>query len=307
MRKILLFCILIFACLSVRQGFLVSCFAQDKIVAIVNNDAITQKDLGDFVNFMRMQLSQELKEDELENRIESLKSQLLEKLIEDRLILQEAKKNNIRISEGRVKARIDEVRKRYQTEADFQRALIQQGLTLADIELKIKEQLLTYSVIDIKVKSKIIVKPFEVTDFYYKNIEKFKTPEQREVSSMAIDGVALANDLFKQLNRGGDFSDISSKYSLIVNRLRIHRNGELRLEAEEVIFKLKIGEISRPFKINDSFYIFRLDDIIAVRQQTLPEAQEAIYAFLLDKKMQEELERWLTDLKKKSYVKILQD
>jgi len=41
------------------------CFAQDKIVAVVNDEIITQKDLNDFVNFMRMQLSIELTGEQL--------------------------------------------------------------------------------------------------------------------------------------------------------------------------------------------------------------------------------------------------
>jgi len=35
--------------------FALTCFAQDKIIAIVNKDIITQKDLNDFINFMRVQ------------------------------------------------------------------------------------------------------------------------------------------------------------------------------------------------------------------------------------------------------------
>ncbi|MDD5096924.1 MAG: hypothetical protein PHU59_00325, partial [Candidatus Omnitrophica bacterium] len=36
-------------------------FAEDKVVAIVNNDAITQKDLDDFSGFIRVQFSREFK------------------------------------------------------------------------------------------------------------------------------------------------------------------------------------------------------------------------------------------------------
>ncbi len=63
-------------------------FAQDKIAAIVNNDIITQKDLDDFLNFMRIQLSQDYSGKELENKIQAMKPDLLDRLIEDRLILQ---------------------------------------------------------------------------------------------------------------------------------------------------------------------------------------------------------------------------
>jgi len=41
-------------------NFLPGAFAAERIVAVVNNEAITQKDVDDFVNFMRVQLSQQI-------------------------------------------------------------------------------------------------------------------------------------------------------------------------------------------------------------------------------------------------------
>ncbi len=67
-------------------------YAQDKIVAIVNEDVITKRDLDEFIVFTRIQLSREYQGRELETKLQSMKLDLLNKLIEDRLILQEAKK-----------------------------------------------------------------------------------------------------------------------------------------------------------------------------------------------------------------------
>jgi hypothetical protein len=50
-----------------------SLYAQDKIVAIVNKDIITQKDLTDFINFARMQMLTEYKGEQLEAKIQAMK------------------------------------------------------------------------------------------------------------------------------------------------------------------------------------------------------------------------------------------
>ena len=68
------------------------CLAKDKIVAVVNKEVITQKDLTDFMNFMRLQLSREFSGEVLEKKLSSLETDLLDRLIEDRLVLQEAKR-----------------------------------------------------------------------------------------------------------------------------------------------------------------------------------------------------------------------
>jgi len=279
---------------------------QDKIVAIVNKDVITQKDFSDFLNFMRVQLSTEYKGKQLETKIQSMERDLLDRLVEDRLILQEASKNNIRIDQGRVKARIEEIKKHYESDREFQDALARQGLVQADIESKIREQLLMFAIIDIKVRSKIIVSPSEVTDFYQENREKFKLPEEREFESVTIDNANLARQVYDSLRKGEDFQAVAERYALTVNKFNT-QGEELRKDIEEKIFKLQMGGISTPIKIENSYYIFKLNRIILPRQQNLSQAQDNIYAFLFNKKMEEELARWLDELKKHAYIKIIQD
>jgi len=298
--------VLIFSFLFGNWNFSTT-FAQDKIVAVVNDEIITQKDLNDFVNFMRMQLSVELTGEQLEQKIQSMKADLLDKLIEDRLILQEAKKNKVSVDENRVKAKIDEIKGRYGKEADFQAALVQQGLTQADLELRLREQLLMYSIIEAKIKSKIIIRPSEVTEFYEKNIEEFKTPEEREFESITTNDGDSAQKISDDLKKGGDFSETAKKYSLEAKSFNAKKGGELRAELEGAIFKLNLGGISEPLKIEDTFYIFKLIKIIPFRQGSLIEAQDKIQEFIFNKKMQEDLLLWLTELKKNAYIKISTD
>ncbi|MCM8781050.1 MAG: SurA N-terminal domain-containing protein, partial [Candidatus Omnitrophica bacterium] len=99
--------------ISFLFSFIPTCFAQNKIVAIVNNDVITQKDLEGFINFARIQLAAEYQGEELENKVQSLRPDLLDRLIDDRLLLQEAKNNNIKIDETRIKAKIEQIKRRY--------------------------------------------------------------------------------------------------------------------------------------------------------------------------------------------------
>jgi len=280
-------------------------FAQDKIIAIVNKDIITQKDLNDFVNFMRVQLAAEYQGEQLETKIQSMKLDLLDKLIEDCLILQEAKKDNIKIDPDRIKARISEIKKHYGSDSEFQNSLAKQGLVQADIEEKIREQMLMYIVIDEKIKSKIIIKPGEVTDFYQENTGKFILPEQREFASITIDNGSKAFEVFDKLKGGQELQEVANGYSLTIDKLNSARAGQLRKDIEEILFKMNIGQISAPVKIENNYYIFKLNNIIPPRHQNLSEVQDEIYEMLFNKKMQEALTKWLDELKERSYIKIL--
>ena len=160
--------------------------AQDKIVAVVNDDIITRKDLTDFINFMRMQLSHQYKGKELDAKVAETKRGLLDKLIEDHLILQEAKKEDVKVEDNRLKAKMNEIRRHYGSDEEFQNDLSRQGLVPADVENKIREQMLMYNIIEAKVRSKVVIRPDEVTKFYDSKENNIMIPELRQVTKSVL-------------------------------------------------------------------------------------------------------------------------
>jgi parvulin-like peptidyl-prolyl isomerase len=306
LRTLGIFLFLLFIAICDMRYAICNLYAQDRIIAIVNSDVITQKDLDDFLNFMSIELRTKYKGKELEDKLKTIRSDLIERLIEDRLILQEAKKNNIQIDESRVKAKINEIRKQYFSDTEFQAYLAQYGLVQADLEEKIREEMLMYAIVDMKVRSKITVNPTEVTDYFQKNVENFKLPEQREFESITLENKDLADEISLNLKNGQDLESLIQRYHLTINKLSASGDGQLRKDIEEVVFSLKPDEVSEPIKIEDKYYIFRLVNIIPARQQTLSEVQDKINLHLVNYKMEEEFTNWIDEIKKNSYIKILQ-
>jgi len=303
LKKFILFPVFILFCLfSFAKSSLL--YAQDRIVAIVNNVVITQKDVDDFNNFIRAQLSQEYKGKELEAKIAASQKDLLNRLIEDRLILQEANKEKITYDVSRVKARIEDVKKRYNSDIEFQKDLMKQGLTQADIERRIREQFLMFTIVENKVRSKISVDPDEVTEFYEQNKKDFVAPEGRELDAFAFENEDLAKSFSYSLRSGQKVEDLASRYPFTVNKITTGNNQELRKEIEDAVVDLGINEDSGPVRIDDKYYVFKVTNIVPSRQLSLNEAHNEIHAFLLEKKAQEKLTNWLNELKKKSYIKI---
>jgi parvulin-like peptidyl-prolyl isomerase len=304
MKKISLF-ILLFMVWGCWPGAW-NAYAQDKIVAVVNNEIITQKDLNDFINVLRIQLSEELEGRELESKVQSMKLDLINKLIEDRLILQEAKREKLQPNENMVKARIEEIKKNYPSEEAFNSTLDKQGLVQADLEDKIREQMLMRSIVEKKVKSKVVVSPNEVTEFYQRNMEKMKVPEQRRVEVMNMKSQSLAGEIYSGLKNGKTIKEMFQEYSLSADEITVMQDGQLRKDIEDRVFELNLGETTEPIEVEGSYYVFRLSAINPPRQQSFLEAQEAIRSFLLNEKMQKELVSWIDELKKNSYITIRQ-
>ncbi len=279
-------------------------YALDKIIAIVNNDVITQKDLDDFVSFMRMQMSRELKGSQLDDKIKSMKEEFVDRLIEDKMILQEARKNKFIVDENRIKARMAEIKGQYPSDIEFQEALKRDGLVQADIEAKVRDQMLMYNIIESKVRSKVVVSPAEVTNFYQQTPDNFKSPQVWEFDFLVLESQDLADEISQNVKKGQSLEDLAAKFSFSLNKLTM-KEGQFKKDVEDALLKLKAGNVSAPVKIEDKYYIFRLDKINPPRQLSLSETQENIYSYLFNKKMQEGLVRWLDELKKKSYIKIL--
>jgi peptidyl-prolyl cis-trans isomerase SurA len=279
----------------------------EKIVAIVNRDTITKKELNDFKAFMYFQFAREAGEDEAAKKTEALEPDLLAKLIEDRLILQEAKKENIQIDPRRIKDRVDEIKKRYPSELAFQSELLKQGLSQADIENKIQDQMLMYMMIEQKVRSKIVVRPDEITGFYNLNKDKFNTPEAKELEAYIFDNKVDATLFSYNIRAGKKLEELAARYPFTVEKLKTSANEELKKEIADVVSSLGLNQYSEQVKIDQKFYVFRLVNIIPPNQQSLAQVQDKINAFLFEKKMQEDAAKWVAELKKNSYIKILKD
>ncbi len=275
------------------------------MVAIVNNEIITQKDLNDFLNFIRVQYSRELNGKELDEKVDSARHDLLQRLIEDRLMLQQAKTDNITVDSSRVKGKVDEIKKRYATESDFERDLASQGLVQADLENKIREQMLTFAVIEQKVRSKIMVKPEEVTNFYNQNREMFLKPQEKLFTVAVLRDKPSAEGLSRDLRRGDELDGLQEKYSFTVSNLAVAQGQDLRGGIEDKIAKMSPGDVSEPLPIDGQYYVFKLDGMDESRQMTLEQSQGKIQAYLFETKLKERISDWLDELKKHSYIKII--
>lgn len=317
MRKIALLLAMLIGC----QLSVFSCriFAAPKIVAVVNSDAITERDVDDAFRIFRVQLSRQYQGKELEDKISEMKRDLLERIIEGRLMFQEGIKllndarNNkdsyaifrLEIKPDQVRAKIKEMKKSYASDVDFENDLKKEGLTQADVESKVREQIMTDNVIDYWVRGQVKIRPEEVTDFYNKNSKDFDTGEDRELMMVTLENEDLAKSLSYNLRTGQKIEDLATRYPFNVNTLTANKNkGELRKDIEDVVFKLGLNEVSNPVMIEGKYYVFVLQNIVPSRKLTLSDVQVKVYNYLYRIRMQEEMVKWLDELKKKAYIKI---
>ncbi|MGE5279763.1 MAG: peptidyl-prolyl cis-trans isomerase [Deltaproteobacteria bacterium] len=270
----------------------------DKIVAIVNADVVTEQDLAVFMKVADVDYESLPDQDPA-----AIRRLFLDRLVEDQLILQAAKSQQVRVDESAIEARIEDMRLRVGGAAAFDQALRQQGITLSELRKKLSEQYLVYMVIQREVRSKIQVAPREVTEYYEEHADDFLVPESAVVDSIFVKEQAEAQAVRSALASGEAFEEVFKKYSKRAN-LGAVRRGQLKKALEDFVFSLAPGAPSEPYPFDDGYYIFVLRTIEPPARQTIDEVKEAITQKLENEKFERAYKTWIEGLKDKAYISI---
>lgn len=284
---------------------------EDAIIAIVNEDPITFKDLQDYLNAALMRLKIENRPPhEIKKVMEDLEISGLQKLIQDRLLLDEAKIKEIEIPDSSIYERIDKFKAQYPSEEKFIESLLSEGYTTSDLMDKIRDQLLIQNVVDKEIRSQITVNPQEVTDYYEKNRHQFKQKERINLDSIFIssspsrkEAKEKIDEVYSLLEEGRDFREIAEKYSQTPS-IGIIAKGQMRTDIEDIIFNLNLQEKSPIIEVENGYYIFKLLGRMPSKIQPLEEVKDTIKEIIGKEKFQNKFSIWINDLKKKAYIEI---
>ena len=284
----------------------------DAIIAIVNDDVITLKDLRQYIASIASQLRVENKSpEEIQQIMGEYEQKGLDKLIEDKLILAAANDKGIEVRDDIVDKRIKEIKDRYPSEDEFLKALNAEGMTVSDLQQKLTDQLKVKYEVDMEVRDKIFVNPQDVTDYYNKHMSEFNRKPMVNLQSIFVsfdkyskqEARSRADEARSRLMAGEDFDKIFQKYSDGSSVGEVEQ-GQMVDTVENVVFNLKLDEVSDPVEVENGIYVFKAIGISPGKQQTLAEVKDQIYNKLLDDQFQTKFKEWVDKLREKAYVEI---
>ncbi len=286
---------------------------EDSILAIVNDDIITMSDLRDYLTAVYFQLKSDGRNNsQIEAIMKNMEIDGIKKLVEDHLILSEAKKKGMEIRQDAINKRIEDIKKQYSSEQDFFNAIMKDGFTVTDLRRKIEDQFKVKYLVEDEVKSKIFVNPQEVTNYYKEHFEEFQKPERTELDSIYIPIAKDAHaarlrieEALNEINRGKDFLEVAKSYSKAPS-MGMMAKGQMLPKIEEVVFKLNAGDISSVVEVPNGFYIFKVKGKFPMEIASLEQTKEEIYDYLFQQKFQEKFSSWIHKLKKDAFVEIKQ-
>jgi peptidyl-prolyl cis-trans isomerase SurA len=263
--------------------------ALDRVLVVVNDEALTQWDL----NEQRRVVLQQLKASNIAPPApDVLDKQVLERLIAERAVLQYAKETGIRVDDTTVERTILRVAEENKLSPDeFRKVLEREGIAYANYREDIRRQILIQRVRDREVDSKVTVSDAEVDNYLatiasqggedeYRLSHIYVTVPEQATPDVVRARERLAEEALADIKAGKDFAQTAAAYS---NAPDASSGGDLgwRTRARlpsvfvDVVRAMKPGQVSGVLRSAGGFHIVKLVEQRSRNQPTVVEQTHA--------------------------------
>jgi len=332
MRKYVGSLLLVCFCFTVFSG-LAWAKVVNRPVAIVNGDIITLKEFEKVSGPVVEQYSVVFTGEDREEKIKELKADILNQMIEEKILIQEAEKKEIKVTKIDIDDGIKEIKERFTSEEEFETELERQNLTKKEFRTKIKESLLVKKLIEQEVEAKVETpSDEEIKNYYQERKGDFERPDQIRVSHILIKigkdvdfkeksrALNSIRDIQRQLKEGTDFAELAKKYSEDPGSknnggdVGFFAKGMMVKEFEEAAFKLKKGEISDIVETDFGYHIIKfeeekpgkqlgLEDELGLAGQAI-KIKDFIEETILRERLEKKFSEWLKNVKDTAKIEI---
>ena len=270
MKRITFFLI---ALLSLTGGQVI-----DRIAAVVNDDIILVSEVEEKLFLLDAQ--GQLK-DRDSTQVAAMRKEILDRLIEERLVVQRAKSQNITADATDLQKRVDDamnkVRSQFPTPEAFRQALNQEGITETMLRERyhndIEQEVLGQRIVSKEVRSKVEVTSDDVEKYYKENKDQLPRksaevelahflarPVDASLEAEAKDKIEKAR---ARIVSGEKFEDVAAQVSDDPSRgrgglLGWFQKGDLDPAFEAAAESLKVGDLSGPVRSAFGYHLIEV-------------------------------------------------
>jgi len=292
----------------------------EQLIAVINGEPYTLSSLN---RYAKEKLGRGFPTGDL-NQINASDRQVLEQFITDKLLEAEVLEAGIRVGPDEIEHYIDQVKKSNRlSDEDLKLALKREGQTPESYRATVKAEMEKSEIIDRQVRRKINITDDDVERYYKLNQKNYRSKERARIRHILLtlsetapaervqSAMERAQGLYQRIQAGEDFANLASEYSDGAGRttggdIGWVVRGTLIAGLEEVAFeKLKVGQVSQPFRTTMGVHIVKLEARESGSTLPLKTVAPKIKEELLNKALEERFARWLkTDMRRKHRVDI---
>ncbi|MBW1749176.1 MAG: SurA N-terminal domain-containing protein [Deltaproteobacteria bacterium] len=322
--------LLLFLSLLIVQVSSVQANIIDSCVAVVNDDVITLSEVNEAGKPMFQRVAEQVPPEQLADALKQARQTVIEKLIEKRLLVQQAEQMQISVSDEDVDRALAQILERNSTTMEqFKSELARMGVDEQQYRDNLRDQLLGSKLINYEVRSKVIVPEEKIIDYYDQHyteqvgaggyyilqigvtLDKEGMPadpvEAKEVAKKKAERIlslATGGQDFKQLAR--QYSDLPS--AVDGGDIGAFQKDEMAEYMRDAVTSLKPGEISPVVESPNGYMLFKLlssQEGKIITKVPYDSVKEEIRNTLYQQEMEKRYDTWLEEIRSQAYIKIL--
>jgi len=295
----------------------------DQVVGVVDGEVITLSDLDAAMpRYGRANLSDTENPLDKEIRLRQVRKEVLEMLVEERLLQRVANRYGIKVEDGEIETLVTKMKQEGQMDdAEMARQLKENGFSLEGYRHFLAAQVRRARIIDALIKPDIAMSEPKLREYYQAHYESYSAPEVR-VSQIVVlvPAKALPKDweaakgrigkAQEKLKKGATFEEVATLYSDdkasadAGGDLGFFTKGEMLPELEREIFKMNVGAVSNVIKSTQGLYLLKVTEKRGGATLSFDESKNRVMEDYYREEVTKRYIKWLSDLKARSNVEI---
>lgn len=288
----------------------------DRVVAVVNDDILT---LSEVYAFGGPYIEENVRERGAAARAEG-EAEVIERLLERRLVEQEMRALKIDLTEQDLDKTIADIAERNGLDIDTLRKEVEKsGMPWDQYRSELRESLRDMKFAQSVLRPRINVTEDELRDAWLRSAPATAAnvrvqalvlsipPGATEAEREAV--VAQARELRARANGGEDFAALSREhdqgpFGAQGGEMGVFKPGELVDTLDAVIVNGPVGEVSEPILIGDGVYLLR----VAERQagaSDFESRREEVAEQVFQSRLADEKERWFQEARRRAAIRVL--
>lgn len=307
----------------------------EQVLVKVNGDIITKTDLENrqiaaLREKMKAQVNpDDLKTDEgLRRALAEITPQLLVETIDEMLLVQLGKEKGYRLTDEQFKSWLEDLRKRekLEDEARWKQVLQQEGMTIETLRQNVERNMLISRVQQDEVGSKLQITEEEARQYYLAHKDEFAQPATVTLREILIEVPAANQDGVAGINVGADeeararaqairarvlageeFAKLAADVSVAPSKANGGLIGPLKVAElspalQELIEKLKPGDVTEPLRVGNGYQLLQLDTLTAAAIPPFDSVRDLVADRVHEDRQRTEVRRFLARIRGQALI-----
>ncbi|MFO7729016.1 MAG: SurA N-terminal domain-containing protein [Desulfonatronovibrio sp.] len=309
MRKFIFVLMIMFLCSSSLPSWAMV----NKIVALVDGESITLYELQSRMkHLLGMFEEEDVDIDDLpEEQLKQTQKQVLDQMINDILLRQEADKYGIEVTEKEIDSHIERIRSENDmSPEEFEDHLQSQDLTMEAYRQQIRDSITRQSVLNMMVRRKVLVTDEDIENYYKDNSSAYKQGSKVHLKVILVPEIEQARELREKISRGDiEFDEAAVQFSQGPNAQQGGDLGKVEWKKlapqwQEAVESLEPGQLSRAFQVRDTGAIIKLLESQSDTVKPLSAVKDQIREKIFETKLNQRFDDYIQGLREEAVIDI---